>query len=210
MFQSSFKELGLISFPDFSGISVMMMPIVIGDNKTNPIKEYHRTCEELFRDTNPECLGKVGYLTIHEKNIQAGDTHRRAGKHVDGILEDGKIGGWGGPPGPWGAIGLGMLLASSVEGCKAWNQSINGEPGYDGDCEHLSEELNEGTLFQRNKIYWLDGLCIHESLPMEKDTQRQLIRLSMPSSAPWFEGYTENPYGIKPTGEILSKRKYMT
>lgn len=64
-------------------------------------------------------------------------------------------------------------------------------------------------MFKPNVVYWVDGLCVHESVPMVRDCDRQFSRLSMPSDAPWFEGYTVNPLGVMPSGEILPARKYM-
>lgn len=72
---------------------------------------------------------------------------------------------------------------------------------------HLQFE-SKATFFKPNKAYWLDGLCVHESIIQKEDTQRTFVRLSMPSTAPWFEGYTKNPLGIQPTGKILTKRPF--
>jgi hypothetical protein len=52
-------------------------------------------------------------------------------------------------------------------------------------------------------------MCVHESVPVATDTERTFVRLSMPSTAPWFEGYTVNPKGILPTGPILPRRTFM-
>jgi hypothetical protein len=46
-------------------------------------------------------------------------------------------------------------------------------------------------------------------MPMKTATKRQFVRLSLPSDGPWFEGYTENPLGIKPPVEILPRREFM-
>lgn len=54
----------------------------------------------------------------------------------------------------------------------------------------------------------VDGLCVHESVEQKEDCERIFVRLSMPSAAPWFEGYTKNPLGILPTGKILPKREF--
>ncbi len=61
----------------------------------------------------------------------------------------------------------------------------------------------------RHMVYWMHGLCVHESVPQYKTVPRQFVRLSLPSRAPWFEGYTENPYGVMPTGPILPRREFM-
>jgi len=203
-FRSWFEEKGEVSLPQYSGVRVMMLPIVLGVMESIPksIENWKGNLSNLFSICGNK--GKVGYITIDEKTVKAGEAHRRGGLHVDGVYRNGP-GGWGG--GLWGSSG--MLTVSNVEGCRAWSQEFKGSPGSEGECDHLSEQLGEPILFKKNTVYWCDGLCVHESIPMIKDTQRQFVRLSMPSSAPWFEGYTENPLGVKPTGPILAKRAFM-
>lgn len=207
MFTSTFRKVGEVGLPPFAAIRVMMLPIIIGDADSLPqfVATYHPTVCSLARMADSEHLGKVGYLTIDEKTVYAGLTHRRAGLHVDG----GDSRGWGGGGG-WGSRATGMLTVSSRAGCRAWAQDFDGEVGYEGDCEHLRPQLlSEGTVLGAGEVYWLDGLCVHESIPQTTQMQRQFVRLSLPSIAPWYEGYTENPLGIKPTGPILPRRKYM-
>lgn len=50
---------------------------------------------------------------------------------------------------------------------------------------------------------------IHESIPQTQFVNRQFVRLSMPSTAPWFKGYAPNPVGVAPTGPILPRRQFM-
>ncbi len=212
MFDSRFEARATINLPMFSNTRVMMMPIELGDIESVPdsLNHWKPSIYELFLLS--DCKEGVGYLTIDEKIVKAGATHRRAGKHVDGVYK-GKAGPWAGDGGGgWGSAGAGMLTVANVVGCKAWNQAgIEGFAGYEGEADHLASQLKEesATLFQPNMVYWVDGFCIHESLPMEKDCERQFVRLSMPSKAPWFEGYTVNPLGVKPTGPILARRNFM-
>jgi len=206
MFVSEFRKVGDLKLPPYSGTRVMMLPIVIGDCASIPdfLSHYRWTAWRLAHMADPEHLGKVGYLTIDEKHVLAGTTHRRAGMHVDG----GKDRGWGG--GGWAGKDTGMLTISSHVGCRAWAQTFDGEVGDEGDCEGLFDELqSSGTLLAPGTVYWLGGLCVHESLAQPSDVKRQFVRLSLPSEAPWYEGYTENPLGVLPTGQILPRRKFM-
>jgi hypothetical protein len=209
MFASTFKFVGNVVFPEYSGVRVMMMPLVLGDLDSVPpmLAGYCDTLAMLFALMETKHVGNVGYLTVDEKIVKRGTTHRRAGLHVDGVFE-GRCGGWGG--GGWGSVGNGMLTTSSHVGCRAWNQEFDGYPGNDGECDHLASQLRDaGTIFEPRGVYWVDGLCVHESMPLPVDTNRQFVRLSMPSKAPWFQGYTVNPLGVKPTGDILPPRPYM-
>jgi len=162
----------------------------------------------MFQGMDSKHEGQIGYLTIDEKLILAGKTQRRSGLHVDGVY-NGTTGSWGGGGGgSWGSAGNGMLTIASVAGCKAYNQTFEGRFGKDGECESLASQCQEdkATLFKPYHLYWVDGLCVHESVPMKEDTKRQFVRLSLPSNGAWFEGYTENPVGVKPTGPILPAR----
>lgn len=276
-FVSSFSFEGEVVFPEFSGTRVMMMPVVLGDMASVPetLSAWNDVVERLFgmQDYN----GEIGYLTIDEKIVSAGRTHRRPGMHVDGVYNK-LYGGWGGGGGGWGGggtperkqppakrhpepltlpsgggwggggggwgggssrheprqkpqprrkpqpgerpdigrgvssgFGTGFLTVSSLEGCRAWDQEFIGFPGDEGECEHLADQCRadaELTL-KANGVYWLDPLCVHESLAMKEHAPRQFLRLSLPSTAPWFEGYTENPLGVKPSGPILARRDFM-
>lgn len=133
----------------------------------------------------------------------------RHSPHVDGVFQ-GRTGAWGGG-GSWGSVGNGMLTVSSHPQCKAWKESLDGVPGREGECDHLVGQCRDkdSQVFQPGDVYWLDGLCMHESLPATEAIDRQFVRLSLPSNGPWFEGYTENPNGVRPTGEILPARAFM-
>ena len=210
-FESIFNHVGEIELPPFSGTRVMMMPLIIGDPNSIPetLSHYVKCLSGLFALSDSKHKGQVGYFTIDEKYVSKGSTHRRAGLHVDGIY-NGSCGSWGGGGG-WGSVGNGMLTVSSIPGCKAYRQSFDGHLGMDGECDMIQHQCdeNKSVIFGSNQVYWVDGLCVHESLPLQEDTKRQFVRLSMPSKAPWFEGYTENILGIKPSGPILAPRKFM-
>lgn len=207
MFTSKFHKVGSIALPKFSGTRVMMLPIIIGDSESLPdfVAHYKSAAGTLF-GMSPAHAGQVGYLTIDEKIVQPSQTHRRAGMHVDG----GEGRGWGGGGRPWASNATGMLTVSSHPGCRAWAQEFSGEVGDEGSCGHLRDELlSNGTVLGAGEVYWLDGMCVHESIPQPASVNRQFVRLSLPSEAPWFEGYTENPLGVLPTGPILPRRKFM-
>jgi hypothetical protein len=208
MFLSELRELGRIDFPKFSGTRVMMMPVLLGDMDSIPgdLRHYCSAVGRLFDAS--EVKSGTAYLTIDEKLLGVGQTHRRPGLHVDGAM-NGKSGSWGGGGNPWAKRG--MLIASNPQGCRAWVQEFAGEPGEEGNCDHLKRQLSPAceTQLSANTIYWCGPLCVHESMAASVAMRRQLIRLSMPSDAAWFEGYSRNPLGIEPTGPILPRRRFM-
>lgn len=207
MITSEYTRLGPVNLPKFRGVRVMMMPVTLHDPNTIPegMKQWRRPYMELCSYT--EKTG-TGYLTIDERLVPKGETHRRAGIHVDGVREAGEAGGWA-PPGGWGSTG--MITASDVTGCRVYpGKWRNADVGYDGDCEHLRERLAMYHDLVPNVAYHFGPYTVHESLPAKQDTPRVFVRLSMPSDCPWYEGYTESPLGIKPDGPIHPQRKYMS
>ncbi len=215
-FESRVEEHGEVTFPAFSSTRVMMMPFEMGNIHSIPdsLDHYKPMLQSIF-EREPLRYWfrmyykdmRVGYLTIDEKVVKAGQTHRRAGLHVDGVYKS-QGGGWGGGGGSWGG-NRGFLVAANRYGCRAWKQSFEGYPKDEGECDHLAPQLGQPISLSANVLYFLNPLCVHESMPMVEDTPRQFFRLSFPSDSPWFEGYTENPLGIKPTGPILPRRSFM-
>jgi hypothetical protein len=210
MFQSTFRKFWIpepVKFPVFTDTRIMMMPVMLGSLAGVPA-QYRQLVYFLYSLMEKRFEGEIGYLTIDEQELQPNETLRRGGLHVDGYYH-GKCGAWGGGGG-WGSVGNGMLTVSSTPHCKAYLGMFEGEPRSEGECDHLTLP-NEGVLFDANQVYWVDGACVHESMPVTEVTKRQFVRLSMPSNGPWFEGYTENPIGVKPSNEILPRReKFMS
>lgn len=205
-FNSTFRKIwnhSKIEFPEFTGLRVMMMPVVLGSLEGVP-EQYHEFVLSLYEVTEKRHMGQIGYLTIDEQDLEPNETLRRSGLHVDGYYH-GRCGAWGGD-GSWGSVGNGMLTISSTPHCKAYLGVFNGKPLDEGECGHLTLP-NEGEVFEDGHIYWVDGACVHESMPVVEKTKRQFVRLSMPSNGPWFEGYTENPTGIQPSNDILPARE---
>ncbi len=210
MFLSTYRKFwnhSPIDFPAFSNERIMMMPVKLGSLDGVPC-QYRELISTLYFLIERRFLGCIGYLTIDEKELEANQTLRRRGLHVDGYYQ-GRCGAWGGGGG-WGSVGNGMITLSNSPHCKAYLGLIDGIPGPEGECDHLTPPSG-GEVFEPGFPYWVDGACIHESLPVHEKTNRQFVRLSMPSNGPWFEGYTENPTGIMPSHEILPARtKFMT
>lgn len=203
-FLSYANKLDDVRLPMFNGIRVMMMPFHIHDPLGSLPWRLLPWLPTLERMTRHVGLEGVGYLTIDEAVVPAGEAHRRPGLHVDGVGEDGGVGGWGGGGGYAGREG--MLMVSSHVGCCVHNQTFSEMPRADGDCDHLADECNDGIALQPGELWWCSSLCVHEALPMAVETRRQFCRISYPSSAPWHEGYTPNPLGIMPAGPIARRR----
>lgn len=209
-FTSTYRALGEIDLPAFTGLRIMMLPVVIGDADSLPLD--YADWRDAFAQLSsfaPEHTGEVGYLTIDEAHVAAGDTHRRPGLHVDGS------GGWAGGGGSWGGgdavgggTGTGMIAVCSRDGARIWSGTFAGRPDPDGGCEHLRSQLGPAWEMSPGIAYWCSPLCVHEAVAARESGPRTFVRLSLPSRAPWFHGYTKSPK-VKPTGPILPSRAEM-
>lgn len=198
-FRSEIAIVDRVSLPTFSGIRVMMMPFLVHDPRGSLPRDLDGYLPVLAMACQHAGRRGTGYVTIDEAHVSAGQTHRRPGLHVDGV------GGWG-AQGSWGAQG--WYTTSSHYGCDAWAQSFDGVPGSDGGCEHLRAQCRVTALvpLRPGVLYELNPLAVHVARPMSSATRRQFLRVSMPSSAPWFDGYTRNPRGIEPGGPVMPRR----
>lgn len=206
-FKSEIREVGSVTLPAYEGTRVMMMPFHLHDVAGTLPDDLARWRQAVVAIV---AMGPVhhgtAYLTIDEATITRGETHRRPGLHVDGVGPQGDAGGWGGGGG-YGSNG--MLMTSTHIGCVAWDQTFEGWPGPDGDCTHLDAQLRDDracVVLQPGVVYHCGPMTVHEALPMAEDCRRSFVRISMPSNAPWYEGYTENPTGVRPTGPIHPRR----
>lgn len=201
MNKSEIIDLGPVTLPAFTGLRIMMMPFRLHDPETVP-PVWRAAVESMV--LRAPTVG-VGYLTIDEALVQKGTTHRRPGLHVDGVGPEGH-GGWGGSA-PWAKNG--MLTAASILGARGYVGTYTQRPLPNGDCAYFIEDCKRlrAVDFEAGHVYWCSPLALHEALPMEKTVRRQFARISMPSDAPWYEGYTPSPYGVLPTGPIHPERR---
>lgn len=210
-FQSPVEYIGKVNLPKFSGTRIMMLPFLLEDPKSiSPDQLSPELIETVYNLINLSPVKDgTGYVTIDEAEIEPNNTHRRPGLHVDGIGPDGRKGVWSsGDGGVWSKEG--MLLVASHTGCKAWKQTFKGFPKANGDCNHLADQCKKENeiIMAPNKVYMLGALSVHDSIPPSRTerVERQLIRISLPNNAPWYEGYTKNILGIMPTGPIHQPR----
>jgi len=92
----------------------------------------------------------------------------------------------------------GMILLASNNGTRSYIQNFDGLPGNEGDCEHLRNQCKIPIDFKDNEAWWCSGLCVHEAVHVPHDTKRQILRISMPSNAPYHWPYTKNITGVVP------------
>lgn len=97
----------LVAFPPPSGVNINMMPFIVGSSfkacrlpkYVQPYWDMILSCigpelskasepwSTLVKTSNPSDLGKVYFLTIQESQVEAGQSQRRPGVHVDSAGE---------------------------------------------------------------------------------------------------------------------------
>ena len=220
------EEVVNVKFPKPADININMMPFVMGRNfkETKLPKKLKSYWESVIQHCIVDNeVGNIGYLTIDERFVDEGLSHRRPGIHTESpgvtMLKDSRgivkpiYLPWGGGQ-FFGSLELegGIYMASNVENsCRVWQCQIQ-QPEVDsldivgkhGDVEHLREFLPENSeVMTANTLYWITDRTPHESLPLPNGTYRQFFRLVTSLVAVWFKDHsTENPNGVVPDPKI--------
>ncbi len=190
--------VGKVSFPEFRGAQAYMHPIdLAAPTLPSDCADFAPVVALMIRDSGITPSG-AAFVTIDQRHIRAGQSHRRPGPHVDGNF----IFDWGGGGGGWltGVAGRvlspenhrlqycnpmgGMLIASDAVGCRVWRGEFSGQPKQGGDCSHLGEQLDsaQSWLMEAGAVYLGNSTCVHESLPFAHDVRRTLVRITLPST----------------------------
>ncbi len=204
MIQSKSFALGNIEIPSWKG-ELKMLPFDLAFSNVGLLGIIPNAFIRIVRDMVSILPIREGiaYFTFDGKTIQPNNTHRRGGAHIDGNYLPMKC-GWGGDipstQGGWkiGENGPGvetefhrlgyksetggMLISSDYSACKGWNGIFDGEPNIGGDCTRI--KLNEGFILEPNVMYYGNSQFIHESLSVDKEIHRNLVRITLPMNYP--------------------------
>lgn len=194
---------GKIDFPKYSGIRCLMMPYIQGDEKSVPTE--YQAYAEIIKSVFIK-RGDIGYLTIDESPVTAGNPHRgyRAktsrALHTEAGRRPGKVYAWGG--GGWAGKDevelerdVEILLCNNLDNsCAVWD-AVHENTSEDGDIGHFSEQYpyHEATLMKAGDVHKIGILTPHESLKVKETFNRQFLRI-LSSGVHGREGYfTVNP-----------------
>jgi len=205
----AFRIIGQVAkFPAYRNRCINMMPIIMGDHKSipNPFRDYIPMINMCMQHKKEE-MGKVGYLTIDEKYVQAGQSHRRGGLHVERSQALRWGSGWGGTKG-------GLFFSNNIDDSLCiYNHIMN--PSRIGKLGSIEpRELKNKLAFQvpAHQLMWLTDLTPHESLPLLSSARRQMFRLVTSDVSIWYTKHnTKNPLGVQPgpLTEISNKDKFV-
>ena len=174
-----------IRFPEFQSLKCNMMPFIQGDSTSLPdeYQSYAYIIDDNFLEK-----GEVGFLTIDETFVEAGNSQR--GFNSTGIercvhIEVGEYnsvrrwGSWRGRPTTILDEDTQILIANSIDDtCRVWNTK---EYAYteDGDLSHIIEKYPEhtGQLLKAGEMAQISILTPHECVPQKESKQRQFFRI---------------------------------
>lgn len=203
-----------VNFPDYTGVRVIMMPFDFKQPDLIPeyLKHYSEFIAECLSYLDIEAITKetsVGYITIDETFVKAGSTQRREGLHID-------AGCWGGGGGSvWGKSGF--VIASTVKNSTLAYNNVFVKPEMFLKGGAIAPEVemffkmfyeDHKTILDANTFHFMSPYCVHEALPVTKNTERQFFRLSLPNTDPWPSNYTKNPFVDAP-GQYMQPSDYV-
>ena len=193
----------VIDFPQFTGVRCLMMPYVQGYSASVP-EQYH-SYKDIIDSVFSE-KGKIGFLTIDESPVRAGNPHRgdraRYGRalHTEAGQKPGTVtymwgGTWGGNENVMLAPDVRILLANNLnESCAVWD--VTHEPtSPDGDIGYAagSYPYEDATMMKAGEVHDIGILTPHESIPVTQDCNRQFLRIVSSGVSGREEYFTENP-----------------
>lgn len=194
--------VGKIKFPIISHIKCNMMPFIQGDSSSLP--EIYQSYSEIIDEVYLE-KGEIGYLTIDESFVQAGESQRgynafkeRRNVHVEvGRNKKYNFWGpsWGGHANTFLDTNTMVLIANSVsDTCRYWNIK---EMAYtkDGDLSRYLDKYpeNTGILLKSGEVAKISIFTPHECIRQKMSSYRQFFRIVGKGVRGREEYFTINP-----------------
>jgi hypothetical protein len=192
--KSIVKEMNQIVIPD-ADEEISMIPFDLDTFKGLSLKQC-ALAKEMLAGIKHE--GGTAYFTSHGKKLKKDDTLRRGGPHIDGNYGVTQVpdhivwknnGGWKvDQDGP--AIDTkfhkdsylsdkgGIILASNYSSCLGWVGEYKGVIKSGGDCSDI--KLGKGFKLKAGTVYYGNSQFIHESVAVDKDVHRTVVRITMP------------------------------
>lgn len=175
--QSTIKQAAKVTFPPFTGERVYMQPFLKVNGEIllpTSLARWVPTVAAMLEGI--ETAAKM-YLMVDQSEVKAGQSQRRPGPHIDGNWRE-----KGGGTVSQDRMNLGELVifASDVAGCVAYVGSYEPadfKPG--GDCSAMDLSALKKVALKAGYAYVGTVATIHESIPIERDCQRTLVRINV-------------------------------
>ncbi len=174
-----------IIFPRFAGIRCLMMPYIQGEADSVPesYAPWRSIIDSVFMKK-----GDIGFLTIDESHVCAGQPHRgQRAKYPRALhTEAGRREGafrWGSGWGDREAVTLEpdvkILLSSNLAGsCAVWDAE-HWDTSFDGDIGYAADQYqySTATFLRAGEVREIGIATPHESIPVQRDFDRQFLRI---------------------------------
>lgn len=205
------QQRGNVAFPKFMAERVYMREFYKDKGLPQDLKRWQNTVDAMLDGVDTD---EPIYIMVDQAIVKAGMPHRRPGVHIDGYWNPGisahgghrGVSAHGGMPNHnaqpthrgtprhgsnadnWSDATYedkeGVILASSVSAAIAYSGEYNGKPSNMGDCSHIDVKALEAVKMQSNIVYAGNVTMLHESVPVELDCLRTLVRLNVPGWNP--------------------------
>ena len=187
--QSIVQERGRVTFPPHIGERVYMREFYKQDGLPSDLHRWQTTVDAMLDGVDTD--GPI-YLMVDQGEVRAGKSQRRPGVHMDGY---------------WNPVqqchdvkpthvhhattwpSEGLILASTVTACRAFEGEWTGTAGAGGDCSHVDTSGMKEIVLGANRVYAGNVTMLHESLPVGSDCVRTVVRLNVPG---WEPRWTKN------------------
>jgi hypothetical protein len=195
-YTSFVEKRGQVSFPDFNNERVYMLEFFKKIGLPTHLKHWQKTVDLMLNGIETDL---PIYLMIDQAFVKAGQTHRRPGLHIDGYWNAGHTSHQPakpvpihGPDRPMHGSGSdnwetaifneaeALVLATNVTAARGFEGQFLGPIKHMGACEHISVDGLKEVKLDANFAYVGNVTFLHESLPVEQDCYRTLIRLNLP------------------------------
>jgi hypothetical protein len=197
--RSIIEVRGQVAFPEFTGERVYMREFRQADGLPDDLRRWQPTIDAMLAGIRTD--GPLFFM-VDQSEVVAGTAQRRPGVHIDGYWNSG--GGHSSQPkhapspqrptpapkpsNEWQSSDYrwpeGLLLASDIEGCRAFVGEFDGVPNEGGDCSHIDVHRLECVTLRPRVCYAGNVTLLHESIPVDHDCRRTLVRLNVPGWEP--------------------------
>ena len=210
-----------ITFPEFSGLRCLMMPYIQGDSASVPdtYAPYRDIVDSVFLQkgdigflTIDESLAIAGTPHRGQRAKYGRALHTEVGKVPGQIYCWGGGGGWGVPspspspkpspkpkPKPRHRVTLdrdvSILLANNLDdSCAVWDAEHE-DTSLDGDIGHAAADYpySNAIFLKAGEVHKIGILTPHESLSVQRDFNRQFLRIVSSGVHGREEYFTRNP-----------------
>lgn len=207
MYTSQIQERGHVMFPPFAGERHYMVPFFPQLGLPRRLSHWQPTVDAMLAGFKPD---RPVFFMADQREVPAGESHRRPGVHVDGYWVPGlkahggghRVGGshipagrhlgrhgmsaagkWSNNP-TWSHVDFSepelLLLASSVIGARSYLGDYDEAAIGDGGAYAGLVDELEPMDLMDHRVYAGTVGTLHESIPLMRGGQRTCVRLNCP------------------------------